>query len=214
MLNKKTGFWIRLVVRLFDLILVSAIAVSFLFLIMNHSNGWSFKEDWMYYIWTLMYVAMLFMWFIIIPIYFGGQTLFMKLFRIKIIFNDNNKLSSMIKRELVFSIMWMFMLVVVALVINHTLISKYVSTKQDNISYSSFEKLRTGTVTAIGSILTVTQFVFAISIFVRGANKGLHDTQSNTWTVWKNKYIEKPKTKKKIKILPKPVNNTPVNWVN
>lgn len=106
------------------------------------------------------------------------------------------------------------MLLIVAVVVNHTLISKYAVSDQDNISYTSFEKLRTGTVSAIGSVLTVIQFIFAISIFVRGTNKGLHDTQSNTWTVWKNKFIEKPSAKREIKISPKPVNNNPVIWVD
>ena len=62
--------------------------------------------------------------------------------------------------------------------------------------------------------MMVIQFIFAISIFIRGEKKGLHDSQSNTWTVWINKYIEKQEETNEIKIKPQIIENNPIIWIN
>lgn len=138
----------------------------------------------------------------------------MWVFRIEIQFENKNKILSILKREFFYSLEWIFMLLFIMAVINHTMITKFAKSDQDGIVYSDLEKLRIGIVSAVGSILMMIQFIYSISIFVRGPKKGLHDTQSNTWTVWTNKFtkIEKKVTKKTIR--PMPINNTPVIWVD
>ncbi|MCK5867753.1 MAG: hypothetical protein KAG14_05075 [Mycoplasmataceae bacterium] len=134
--------------------------------------------------------------------------------RIKIIFNNEKIFLSIIRREFLFSLTWMFMNLLTMVVVNHTLIHKFSLTNQENITYSDWEKLRKNIITSVGSIMIVIQFIYAISIFVRGEKKGLHDSQSNTWTIWVNKYINKPKEIKETKIKPRLMVNNPVLWVN
>lgn len=108
---------------------------------------------------------------------------------------------------------WIFMTIFVAIVINHTLIDKYAKSEQKGIPYSDWDKLRIGIVSSVGSVLIVIQFIFTISIFVRGQKKGLHDTYSNTWTVWVNKFQDSKPNVPKLEIKPRPVNNNPVEWI-
>ena len=211
--NIKTGFWIRCLSRLLDLILVASIVVTSAYFMMDHGARWHFRDDYLFYIWILEFIALIFIAFILVPFLTKGYTLFMWVFRIKIIFETDKIFTSIIKRELFFSIYWIIMAILVMAIINHTLIDKYALVDQDKVSYSNLEKLRMSTVTAVGSILIVIQFIYAMSIFVRGSRKGLHDTQSKTWTVWVNKFKDIPKEKEMQTIKPRPVNNNPVIWV-
>ena len=134
--------------------------------------------------------------------------------RIEIQFKNEHKFKSILIREGFFAIVWIIMITLMILIINHTLIEKFAKTDKSKNILSDLEKLRTGIVTAVGSVLVVVQFIYAISIFVRGNKKGLHDSQSNTYTVWSNRFINKPEIKKvDSTIKPKPVNNNPVDWV-
>lgn len=214
MLNKKTGFWIRFLGRIIDLVLISLIIISSAFLMLNHDDGWKFKEDWLFYIWDIELIVVLGFWFLFIPIVWGGKTAGMWMVRIKIIFDDpKHRVKSILKREIFFSINWIISSILIGIVINHTLIIKFSLTNQDSVVLNNFEKLRIGIMTSVGTILTVIQFIYIISIFVRGESKGLHDTQSKTWTVWINKFSNQETIKEEIKIKPRAVENNPVIWV-
>ena len=128
---------------------------------------------------------------------------------------DNEKIFvSIIKRESLFALTWIFMNILTMTVVNHTLIHKFSLTNQDNLSYSGWEKLRKNIVASVGSIMVVVQFIFAISIFVRGDKKGLHDSQSKTWTVWTSKFIDKPIEKIELRIKPKMIEKNLVIWID
>lgn len=212
--NKKTGFWIRFLARISDLVItLSWITVS-AYLMMDHSSaGWRFNETYEFYLWVIEFTTTMLLWFILIPYWTNGYTFSMWMLRIRMVFDGENKLISIIKREIFFSVSWIVMGILVGTIINHTLIYKYAKSNQENISYSNLEKLRTGIVTSIASVLMVCQFVFSMSIFVRGDKKGLHDTQSKTWTVWTNKFVKKTEEKKIETIKPRRVNNNPIEWI-
>lgn len=214
MINKKTGFWIRFLARLLDFVFVGAASVLVAYLLMDTNGEIHFKEGFMFYVWSIITSILIFSWFILIPIITRGVTPMMWVLKIKIIFNTEKIFISIIRRELLFSLTWIFMNMMTMAVVNHTMIHKFSMTNQDNISYSSWEKLRKNIVASVGSIMIVIQFIFAISIFVRGDKKGLHDSQSKTWTVWINKLVDKPKEIKEIKIKPRMIGNNPVIWVN
>ena len=211
--NKRTGFWIRFAARILDLLVVCSAAVLSAYFMMDKNGGLHFKEDYLFYVWSIEFSTMLFIWFILIPVLTNGFTPFMWVCRIKIDFNGQNRWMAILKRELFYSVYWIFMTIFVATVINHTLIGNYAKSTQKGIVYSDWDKLRIGIVSSVGSILIVIQFIFSISIFVRGSKKGLHDTYSNTWTVWINKHTKEAKVKVKLEIKPRPVNNNPVEWV-
>ena len=75
------------------------------------------------------------------------------------------------------------MTVLITLFVNHSLFEDFSKIDQKNIVYTDLEKLRIDITTSTGSIFMVIQFIYAISIIVRGDKKGLHDTQSKTITV-------------------------------
>lgn len=182
---------------------------------MNHSGGWHFKYGWLFYIWSLEFIALIVGMFIVLPLLNNGQTLSMKLLKIKIFFEDEKKITSILKREIFFSLNWIVMILLISIVINHTLFTEFAKVDQKNINYTDLEKLRIGVITSISSLLMVMQFIYAISIFVRGDKKGLHDTQSKTKTIWVHKFVEvKQKYIKAIVIKPQPVNNIKVDWIN
>ncbi|NQZ65604.1 MAG: RDD family protein [Mycoplasmatales bacterium] len=217
MINRKAGFWIRLLGRLIDLILISAIIVASAFGMLERSDGWHFKENWMFYIWIVEIILLLAAVFLVIPFFWDGKTIGMFITRTKIKFKDNNKMKSIIIRELFFSISWISLTILVCLIINHTLIIKFSLTDKSAIKFTNWEKFRITIITSIGSILSIIQFIFIISIIIRGEKNGLHDAQSKTETVWINRYINKIYKKdneEKIKIKPKPVNNIDVIWVD
>ena len=214
MINKKTGFWIRFIARLTDFVFVGVASVLVAYLLMDTKGSIHFKKGYMFYVWSLITTILIFSWFVLIPWLTKGVTPMMWVLRIEIVFNSDKVFKSIIRREFFFSLTWIFMNLMTMVIINHTLIHKFSLTNQSKLTYSDWEKLRKNIMASIGSILIVIQFIFAISIFVRGDKKGLHDSQSNTWTVWTNKFVDKPTETKEIKIKPKMIGNNPIIWIN
>ncbi len=214
MVNRKAGFWIRVLGRLIDLLLLFTIVIASSYLMLERSGGWHFKWNWLFYLWNIELIVLILFFFIFIPLVFNGKTIGMFVVRIKISFKDKNKkIKSIIIRELLFSINWIFMSLLVLVLINHTLIIKFVSTKKDTIKFTNLENLRISIITSIGGVTGILQFIFAISIIVRGEKQGLHDSQSNTETIWINKFTNKEEKPQEIKIKPKPVINNTVIWM-
>ena len=212
--NLQTGFWIRLLARMIDLMIFAAISVGFALINLHKDTSWYFKDNWFFYIWMMFNVLILFVMFILLPVIFNGQTLGMFITRIKISFEDNNKLKSILKRELFFSITWIILVICVGLLINHTLFVKYAKTNQKDIKYTNWENLRISIVTTIASLLTLMQMVVSISVVVRKPHPGIHDSYSKTKTVWVNKFTEvKKQTKDFISIKPRMVKNEKVEWL-
>lgn len=217
--NKKTGFWIRLLSRLIDLaIIFSFMIISSVLMLEKIDGQWQFKENWMFYLWIILLMTLVFILFILLPVLLNGITLGMFITRIKIKFKDDeSKWRSILVREMFFSISWIFICFLIMSLINHSLIIMFTSVDKkwtERFSnLSPIDKLRVNLVTSLSAILIVIQFIYVISIIVRGEKKGLHDTHSNTSTIWVNKWVEKQKNPKQIKISPRPVNNNSIDWI-
>lgn len=213
MKNLNAGFWIRLSARLLDLIFI--LLISFISLYPNlqkNNNEWQFVNNVAFYIWLFTFMFMVFGYFIVLPFVWNGQTIFMRLLKIRIKFNnDENIFKSILIRESMFSLMWIFMAILYGLLINHTLAFKYSLRNQKDL-FSDWERVRINLFATVGSIYMTVQFIFAISIVIRKNKIGLHDSTSNTETIWINKMI-KEKKNKKIEIKPKQINNNEVIWV-
>lgn len=211
--NVSAGFWIRFITKAFDLILVLGIFIPLILVFTNKvGDNRVFKEDYMFYIYFLIFILLTFLVFIVIPHFNKGQTIFMWLFRIKIINENKNKFWALIKREVFFAMFWILMALMIITFINHTMATKFLSVKQKEIKYTNWELVRRNCVISVGSVSLMIQFIFSISIIVRKNKQGLHDKFSKTRTVWKNKFIEH-ETKKQIQIKIKEIKNNPVEWV-
>lgn len=213
MKNKRAGFWIRLLARLIDLLIVSVLSISFALIDLRHTNNWYFENDWFFYIWILFNVLVLIVVYLLTPIIWDGKTVGMWVCRIKILFEDNNKFVSILKRELFISVSWIILFVCVGVFINHTLFDRYARTSQDHINYTTWEMIRISTITTIASLLTVAQMITAISIVIRKSKKSLHDSYSKTDTVWINKMVKVLKVKKSVSIKPRLIKQEEVEWI-
>jgi len=216
--NKKANFWIKLLARLIDLLPIATISIGILFLMMRHSTeGWVFKELWMYYLWNFILVILIAWEFLIMPLLTNGKTLGMWVTQIKIVANKNF-VKRVLKREVFFAWTWILMTFMVMVIINHTLIYKFASTTKDMNKLTSLESLRIGIVSAIGSISIVIQMFLGISGVVRRDKRSLHDVYAKTNVVWEKKFItiEKSKTlKSNSRILkPVPYKEEEIEWEN
>jgi len=196
--NKKANFWIKLLAKLIDLLPVTAFSIGILFSMMSHSSGkWVFNEVWMYYVWNIVLITLIALMFLVIPLITKGKTLGMWITRIKIV-ADKDLRKRILKREIFFAWTWIFMAILVLSVINHTLIYKFASTKNNKENLTSWENLRIGIASGIGSISIIIQMFLGISGVVRSDKRALHDVYAETNVVWINKFIvvEKPKVLK------------------
>ncbi len=221
MINKTANFWIRFLGRILDILLVFVLFGSLLFLIVNIKYkpkiNIQFKNIYLFYIWFILLDLYLFFYFIIFPFFFNGQTLSMKILKIKIQFNEKNKFISLIKRELFFSLGWILMSLIVIIVINHTLIIKFAQLNSRKIwiyNFSIWENFRLIIFRIFAFFVTVIQFVLLISIVIRENNIGLHDVFSKTRTIWTKKFINIENNENEKRIKPKPIKNKPVEWID
>lgn len=213
-LSAPAGFWIRFITKILDFIWPIVASVGILFALLVKKQNYQFKEDWGYYVWTIVTITLIIISFIVIPYFTKGRTLAMYITRIKIVPEDENKLLvSLIKREAVFSLSWVFMLLLAMAVINHTLINDFAKKDQSKIDYSIFEKIRMGIISAAGTVVIIIQLIACIGIIIKKDKKGFHDNASNTTTVWINKFVSKPQEKTIKPIQPRPVNDEIVEWV-
>lgn len=214
-INAPAGFWIRLLTKIIDFILPMIISVGILFALIEKHTHYEFKGDYGYYVWTIITAILLLISFIGIPFLTKGRTLAMFLTRIKIVPEDESKwLISLVKRETLFSLSWVFLLLLSMAVINHTLVNDFARNDQKNIVYSDVDNIRIGIVSSAGTIIIILQLISVVGIMIKRDKKGFHDRASHTSTVWVNKFIELPKEKFIKQIQPRPVNDEVVEWIN
>ena len=212
--NKIAGFWIRLVSKLFDVVVFASITILIAHFFLQRENGYlKFVEPWTFYVWAFLAILLLLLIFIIIPILFNGQSLGMFIFRLKIIFeNPRKKFLTMIKRELAFSGIWIINLFFLIIFINHTLINK-LAIEQKNVEYLNFEKIRIGVFTSVGSISFIIQWIFSFSIIVRNNKIGIHDKISSSKVVFKYKLVKISKSEPLNSFKPFMIKNAKVEWM-
>ncbi len=212
--NARAGFWRRLLSKLIDFTLVAAIAIPSVFFMLEKTTEWHFKEPWLFYIWAVELMLLIAIVFLIIPMRFNGKTIGNYLMRIRIVSLDNSLKVGILKREAFFSLTWIFLTFLVTTIINHTLIIKYASTKQDNLDFSTIENLRIGIVSSLGSISVFIQMFISISTIVRKDKTGLHDKWAKTIIIRDNVFVDVKEGKQPSrKIKPKLVSNEPVEWI-
>lgn len=232
--NKVSGFWIRLLGRLIDLVIVGAFVVLFGWLLTGQvptevqpfplKEKWllekgttvlGFVEPWEFYVWAVSTMILIAIEFILIPWLTKGRTPGMFICRIKIKFNNNKIFLSILKREIFYALTWIWSTLMLMVIINHTMINQFALTDQDlNNDYTSWELARISVLTVLTSFPMFLMFGSAISIVIRKGRIGFHDTMSDTTTVWENKFVEIEKQENEIiSIPPMPVKNKLVEWI-
>lgn len=212
--NAPAGFWIRLLTKILDFAWVAVASVGILFALLEKKQHYQFKEEYGYYVWTIITVALIILSFIIVPYLTKGRTLAMYLTKIRIVQDDKSKLLvSLLKRELMFSLAWSFMLLLAMALINHTLVNEFARPDQSKVTYTTWQQLRIGVVSTVGTVVIVLQMLSVIGIIIKKNKKGFHDNLSQTSTVWINKFLTQSAEKEIKKIHPRPVNDEIVEWV-
>lgn len=206
------GFWIRLVSRFIDMLIPGGLSIGLLFLLLEKKTNYEFKENYYYYIWTIVTIALILISFILVPFLSKGRTLGMFITKTKIV-AEGSLLKTLIKREGFFSLGWVLMLIVAMAVINHTLVNDFARNDQKSISYSDTDKLRIGVVSAVGSLLIILQLLSVVGIIARRDKCGFHDRASNSKTVWTNKTLVEESQVFEKKIQPRLVKDEVVEWV-
>ncbi len=192
---KIAGFWIRLMARLIDVLILFIISffLTWLFLEKKFVNekliGWVFKENYLFYVYAFIIVFFILFLFVLLPIIWNGKTLGHFITRTKIV-AENNLLRSILTREIFWSFSWIFCIILTTTIINHTLFFKFISNNINvNDDFSAWETTRISFVTSIASIIVLMQMFLAISIIARPNKLGLQDVYSKTKVVYLNKYI-------------------------
>ena len=218
--KRKAGFWIRFLARIMDSLLIWLLAMPFIILIVEKDStlGWSFKQDFLFYVLAFYLIVLYAISFIFIPMLFNGRTISMWICQIQITNKNNNhskiNFKSIIKRELWFGLTWIFLIVWVTIIINHTLILKFASSKTNFKNLSDLDKLRFNIATSIGSVVVLIQILIGVSLIIRKDKKSLNDLFSDTYTVWRKRYISIEKEEvNEIKLPIRPVNNNQVEWI-
>ena len=212
--NVIAGFWSKFLSRIIDLVIMSVIVVGIAFTIMVRNPKWNFDEPWKFYLWILIFFVVVSSLFLMLPMLWDGKTIGMFLLRIKVQPKEYSLSKSIFKREAFFSIMWILNILLVAMIINHTLINRYARTAQKGIQYTSWETARISIISSVGTITVMIQMLFAISSIVRKDKRSLHDVYSKTIVVKFNK-TQLVKEVKSIprKIKPKLIEEPEVKWI-
>lgn len=192
--NKITNFWIRLVARLIDLLCLIIIATISGWLFMK-KNGDSnevktiFKTWWFFYVYAFIIILSIFFLFIALPMMWKGKTIGHFLTRTKIV-SDINLQLGILKREIFWAWSWIFSVLSVVILINHTLVDKFaLVSRSKDLALSNWDTMRISFVSSIAAIVCFIQMTFAISIIVKSNKIALHDIYSHTKTVYINKFV-------------------------
>ena len=181
------GFWKRLIARLIDLLIVSILSIGLLTLFTKRENNiYVFKEYYYFYIWASFTFLMIFIFVILIPIKTQGYSIGFWLIKIKVESKDGNYIKAICMREMYYGFVWMFIVFLVATVINHTLIIQIADIKNNingdkNLAknLSILSKVRISFVGSVTSILSFVQLFVGVTIVANKNKEGAHDRAAN-----------------------------------
>ena len=212
------GFWIRLLARLIDFSILAVFSNIFLISSLKKtSTSWEFRYISLFYLWGIFTALLIFIIFVLIPIWTKSGSLGYKICKLKVISNQKSFTKAILDREFIYGISWTIVILLSTIIINHTLIYKLSNRTFDtksNIKLSVWEQTRVTVVASISSVLFVIQAFSAITIILNKDNLGLHDRISQTFVIRTNKKVlAKNKTYQPIFISKKQVINEPIIWI-
>lgn len=210
--KKSAGFWVRFCSRFIDIFIPSLIMFSLAMLMIEKNVTYDFKQPYLFYVWSMLFIFLIIMFSIIIPLLLNNKSIGMLVCGLEYQF-DNKKISSLFKREFLVSCTWAFIILMIMIFVNHTLIGKFAQNNQKKISYTDWERVRISVVSIISAFMMIIQLMCGISIIVHNDKRGMHDRIAKMSVVHTRKFIDITKDEIPSNLKPRPVSNTAVEWI-
>ena len=216
----KVGFWKRFLARLIDLFIVFAISFAILFFFLEKvNNHWQFRQVSFFYIWVILTMILLFSFSVLLPILTRGYTIGFLITKIKVHSKNNNYFKTILLREVYFTFLWLFIMFLVLIFINHTLIFQ-ISQIRNRVNnndplpnaLSMWDQIRISFVGSISSIIFFIQIFIAMSIVGKKNNEGFHDTLAGAMVIKPHK-TQEIQEKFARKLTPCKVHDKKVEWI-
>lgn len=210
--NKNAGFWIRFCARFIDVLIPSLIMFGAATLMIEKNVTYDFRQPILFYVWSILFITLILTFSIIIPLFFHNKSFGMFIFRLEYRY-ENKKWTSIIKREFLVSLTWAFIIFMIMIFVNHTLIGKFAQNNQKSIPYTDWERVRISVVSIISAFMMILQLMCGISILVHNDKRGMHDRIAKMSVVYTNKFVTITKDEIPSELKPRPVNNTIIEWI-
>ncbi len=183
-----SGFWRLFGSRIIDLSIVTILSVLTLFLFIDKNKH--FNPSYGFYIWSILTVLYMLIIMIAIPLATKGISIGMFIIRIKIISLRGSLYFNFLKREIAYSIAWIFVILLSMSVINHTLINQVAEIKgtitvgeTKKSLLTNWEKTRITLCGSISGLITFIQMWLAITIIPNKNKRGWLDRWACTQVV-------------------------------
>ncbi|WP_027122463.1 RDD family protein [Metamycoplasma spumans] len=189
-INKKAGFWIRLLATIIDLIIFLAVLIATSFLAFNYKTG-KFYNLLNYYLWLSIAISSLLIIWLFIPMLWNGKTVGMAICKIKVIAKDpkTSIVKAIFDRQRLFAFIWFFVFIAFAILVSPQTFEQAALINKKTQPLNKVQKLFLLLPTILASIAAFVETFFILSN-AKISKIGLNDKFSQTYTVWINKFEE------------------------
>ncbi|MGL5732833.1 MAG: RDD family protein [Metamycoplasmataceae bacterium] len=190
-INKPAGFWIRILSILIDLVIFSVIAISSSLIAIKKIDDSLIIVHWGYYVWMVLVIFEIIVLFIIIPILLKGRTLGMIACQINFISLKEEPIWLMvIKRNQLYSFLWIFSIIVTMTFINPELFQKMSEANDDKLVLEPWESTLIAIPATTSGIIVFINIFSILSININKNMYSLNDRFVEIQMVYSKKYIE------------------------
>ena len=212
-INKKAGFWLRLLVRLIDLfIFLFFISISIFFSTSKVNNFYLFDPEWLFYLWVSTSAFLMLFLTTLMPIITGGKTIGNFLTRTKVI-SKQKKWKAIIYRELFFGLSWTIIILSFMILLGPKIFVSTITSGPNKIILNSFDEFKFAFLSTFSGVVIFAQFILCISLLIKKDRYSLIDSFSKSDVVRVNKFVHKQKKELEITIKPRLVKKALVEWV-
>lgn len=218
--NRKAGFWIRLLSTLIDVVIFCILGIlSSLMCIakvyiseIDKSIYLVSEKQYLYILWLLLLIIFLIIQFMIIPYCLNCRTIGMVITKLEVDFKNSSKSQVLLKKIEIGPMLWiiliiLFMCFVWPNTINKMVIFSYIKTNYNNVQEGSplFDSIKSlleankwtiqqtifySIPSVISPLIVIVQLFFLISVGFKKSKEGLIDKFTSSQVVYKNKFDE------------------------
>ncbi|MGL4252424.1 MAG: RDD family protein [Metamycoplasmataceae bacterium] len=194
-INKPAGFWIRILSILIDLIIFSTIAISSSLIAIKKIDDSLVIDYWGYYSWMVLVIFEITILFIVIPILLKGRTIGMLFCQINFIsLKDERVWLSVIKRNQLYSFLWIFSITVTMCFVSPELFQKMsdISNKPNNdeLVLAPWESTLIAIPATTSGIIIFIDIFSILSINMNKNMYSINDRFVEIKMIYSKKYIE------------------------
>lgn len=194
-INKPAGFWIRILSIVIDLTIFCAIAISLSLIAIEKKGDLLIVVTWGYYLWMVLVILEILILFILIPILLNGRTIGMLTCQINFIsLREEPTWSMVIKRNQLYSFLWIFSILVSMCFIGPHLFQKMSDiSNQLNDGKLVLESWEAALVAIPATTSGIIIFIDVFSVLSINMNKNMYsinDKLIEIQMIYSKKYIE------------------------